>query len=92
MEQAKDDIIKLRTDNVVWRQVADEVVMLDTSRAQYLGVNKTGAALWPLLVEGSSRSALVQALTEHFGIDEATATADTDAFLSSLRELDLLTG
>jgi hypothetical protein len=84
LEQAEQSLVKLRTDDLVWRQVGDEVMVLDLATSQYLSVNPTGSVLWPLLVEGSRRDDLVRELVEHFEVDEATAAADTEAFLSSL--------
>lgn len=91
LEQAEQSLVKLRTDDLVWRQVGDEVMVLDLATSQYLSVNPTGSVLWPLLVEGSQRGDLVRELVEHFEVDEATAAADTETFLSSLSNF-LLTG
>lgn len=84
MEKVEPSLVKLRTENLVWRQVGDEVIVLDMATSQYLSVNPTGAVLWRLLVEGSRLDDLVRELVEHFEVDEATAAADTEAFLSSL--------
>lgn len=75
---------------VPWREVEGEIVALDLRTSSYFGVNKTGTVLWPTLQEGATRAELVARLTASFGIDEATAAADLDAFLVSLRERGLL--
>ena len=90
MEQSNQDLVKLRTDNLVWRQVGDEVMVLDAASSQYLSVNKTGTVLWPLLLEGCHRAELIQALKTSFEVDDATAASDAEKFLSSLRDLGLL--
>jgi hypothetical protein len=46
--------------------------------------------LWPLLLEGATRSQLRDELAEHFGIDTDRAAGDVDAFLNLLAERDLL--
>jgi len=84
------DIVKLRADDVVWRQVGDEVMILDTASSEYLSVNRTGAVLWPLLLEGCTRQGLATALVEQFQLDEATASADAGNFLASLAALKLI--
>lgn len=84
--------VKLRPDKVVWRQVGDEVMVLDTGSSQYLSVNPTGTYLWPMLIEGCPRPQLVQALVDKFDIDEQTASSDVEKFLSSLQDLGLLEG
>ncbi|HMK96373.1 MAG TPA: PqqD family protein [Acidimicrobiales bacterium] len=90
MAETNHDFVKVRSDDVVWRQVGDEVLLLDTSTSEYLSVNRTGSALWPLLMEGCRRGDLARALVERFGIEEATAANDAERFLSSLQELGLL--
>ncbi len=90
MGQDSDKILKLRQDNVVWRQVGDEIMILDTSASEYLSVNATGSALWPLLLEGSSLSDLTTALVDKFGVDETTARTDSSAFIASLQQMKLL--
>lgn len=87
MEQGADTLFKLR-DHLVWRQVGDEVMVLDIETSQYLSVNASGAVLWPLLTEGCRREDLERALVEHFGIDDETARGDTDRFLGSLDDMN----
>lgn len=78
--------LRLRDDALAWREVEGEVVALDLRTLNYLGVNQTGAVLWPALAEGTTRDELVQRLVAAFGIDEASAARDLDAFLASLAE------
>jgi rhodanese-related sulfurtransferase len=81
---------RLRSDALEWREVDGEIVALDVRTAQYLAVNATGAALWPLLAEGATRQDLVAALVASFETDGDTAGRDVDAFVAMLREQDLL--
>ena len=82
--------MKLRADALEWREVEGEVVALDVRTSQYLAINRTGAVLWPLLVDGTDRDALVAAVLDGFEVDAATAERDVDAFVAALREQDLL--
>jgi Coenzyme PQQ synthesis protein D (PqqD) len=82
--------LKLRAEALEWREVEGEVVALDVRASQYLAVNRTGAVLWPLLVAGTDREALVAAVLAEFEVDSATAQRDVDAFVAALREQDLL--
>jgi hypothetical protein len=83
---------KLRGDALHWRQIEDEVVAVDMTTASYLGANPAGALLWPALADGATREELGALLVERFGIDEAQASADVEAFLAQLDEAGLLTG
>jgi hypothetical protein len=90
VDQSNQVIVKLRADNLMWRQVGNELMVLDTNSSEYLAVNKTGVALWPLLLAGATRAVLAEALVEHFQIDLATAASDAERFVSSLEDLGLL--
>jgi hypothetical protein len=53
-------------------------------------LNGTGALLWSALAEGTDDAQLIELLTERYGIDEATATRDVDAFLDRCATLGLV--
>ncbi len=82
--------VKLRSEALAWRQVGNEVLLLDTKSAQYMSVNPTGSLLWLLIAQGCSVSELTDALARHFSLSTEQAAKDTLTFLSSLRELGLL--
>jgi predicted anti-sigma-YlaC factor YlaD len=85
-----DGRIRLREDRLEWRAVGEEIVALDIADSTYLAVGAVGAALWPLLAEGTTLDALVDAAVARFEVDEATARPDIEAFLDQLAERDLL--
>jgi hypothetical protein len=82
--------IRLRSEQVAWREVEGEIVALDVGRSLYLSANRTGALLWPALAAGTTRDELVATLTAAFELDAATAGADVDAFVDALRREELL--
>jgi hypothetical protein len=82
--------IKLKTDAIEWREVEGEIVALDLDSSEYLAVNRTGAVIWPLLVDGSTRKDLATHLAGRYGIDQAAAERDVDQFLNTLSERGLL--
>jgi len=69
---------------VEWREVEGEIVALDVDRSLYLAVNASGALMWRLLQGGTTREALVRALTDEYQLDSAAASRDVDAFLAEL--------
>jgi hypothetical protein len=73
-----------------WRRVGEEVVVLNTRTARYLALNRSAAALWPSLVEGTDVQALAGQLRRDYGLDEADAVRDAAAFVDALRELEVL--
>jgi hypothetical protein len=86
------DDLRLRVDDLEWREVDGRIVALDVRASEYLSINRTGTAVWLALVDGAERKELVASLMSAFAIDEATAGRDLDAFLTSLRERKLLDG
>ena len=81
---------RLRDDDLNWRQVDDEVVVLDGRRANYLAINGAGARLWPALVDGATLEQLADVLVETYEIDRARATADVNGFVAALAEQGLM--
>ena len=82
-------MIRLRDTGLDWRIVEDQVIVLDSTASEYLGVNQTGAVLWCEIATGAPRESLV-GLLEAEGGDPTVAGRDVDAFLASLDELGLL--
>ena len=84
--------LTLRTDDLYWREVDDEIVILEGRGSTYMSVNSSGVLLWHLLAAGATRDQLIAALVEAYGIDADDAVADADRFLDSIRAAELLAG
>jgi hypothetical protein len=84
------DPIVARSDELETRIVEDELVLLDLRTQTYLSLNRTGARLWPLMVEGTDRAALVGALRDRHDVSVQVAERDVDALVAQLRAADLL--
>jgi hypothetical protein len=82
--------LRLRTHDLEWREIDSDIVVLDGRDATYLTLNGSGALLWRKLAGSATRDELVGALLEAYEVEESTAAADTDAFLTSLSEQGLL--
>ncbi|HEU4976055.1 MAG TPA: PqqD family protein [Baekduia sp.] len=77
--------LRLRPD-AIWREVDGEILAVDAGLKRYASANASGAVLWKALAAGATRGELVEALVTTFGIDEATAGTDVDAFVGQLRD------
>jgi len=82
--------LRLREEDLEWREIDDEIVVLDARDAAYLAVSGAGILIWSLLSEATDRDSLVHALVDRYGIDRTRAGEDVDAFLSSLVDRGLL--
>jgi len=76
--------LRLNPAAVSWLEVDGEILALQHSSSEYLSTNATGARLWKSLTEGTSRERLIALFVDEYGIDEAQAAADIDAFLGDL--------
>lgn len=86
-----DPRFELRGEDVLWRRLDSEIVILDGQSWEYLGLNASGGLLWERLQTGATKSELTALLIETYGVPPETATDDVDAFIESLRAKDLLT-
>lgn len=77
--------LSLRTTNLSWREIGEEIVVLDLDGSEYFSVRGAGRVLWRLLAEGSTLSDLAGVLTARYNIDAETAARDAEAFVASLR-------
>lgn len=81
---------RLRQQDLDWRDIQDEIVVLDTRAGVYLGLQGSGAALWRLLGESATRDDLVEALVTTYELDSTRAGEDVDEFLTTLNDRGLL--
>jgi len=82
--------LRLRTDELSWREIDGEIVAVDVAGSAYLSANSSGALLWQMLAAGTTRGALALRLVETFGIPRERADADVAAFLEHLVVRNLL--
>ena len=80
---------------LIKRQVAGETFLVPLGKAVYdsnglFFLTEVGAFLWDLLEKAESEEELVAAVLAEYDVDEATARADINAFLTKLREMGIL--
>ncbi|MBQ7106550.1 MAG: PqqD family protein [Clostridia bacterium] len=82
-------------DTYVLRSVAGEnlVVPVGGNNINFnsaMTLNETGAFLWNLLANGTTREELISAMTKEYSVDVDTASKDIDTFISVLKEHSIL--
>jgi hypothetical protein len=82
--------MKLRLDDITWREIDGDLVVLDLRSSTYLTANASGTVLMRQLTEERTVPQLVQSLVDAFGIPEQRARHDVQAFLDELGERGLL--
>ena len=87
---APDQVLTVDTDRAVWREIGDEVVILDVPTTTYLNLNKSARVLWKRLDGGATSLELAAELVATYGISESQAASDVRGFLDALQERSLL--
>lgn len=85
--QIKKELIK--------REIAGDVILVPVGKTALdsnglFMLNELGGFLWNLLPEADSVEALAAAVLQNYDVDEATAKADIEEFLETLRRMDVI--
>jgi hypothetical protein len=89
MEFQPDQKVQISPD-VLFQEVAGEIVLLDLESENYFGLDAVGARIWTLLQTGSKVGEVVDALLQEFDVDRATLEADVADLLERLAEVELI--
>ena len=76
--------------DVLARELAGEILVLDLRTSLYFGMTGTAARIWQLAEAGESRDGMIAALASEFDASPQTVAGDVDAFLSDLVARGLL--
>lgn len=82
--------MKLRLDELSWREIDGDMVMLDLRTSTYLTTNGSGTLLVKQLTEERTSGELVQALVDAYDIPRSSAEHDVRNFLDELDRSGLL--
>jgi hypothetical protein len=82
--------MKLRVDDITWREIDGDLVILDLRTSTYLTANASATVLMRQLTEEQTLTQLVQALVDAFEIPEQRAQKDVQTFVDELGERGLL--
>jgi hypothetical protein len=82
-------------DNLILREIAGSWIIVPVAEMVVefnglMNLNETGAFLWKKLAEGAEINDLVAGLLSEYEVDEETARADVQEFISQLQEKGLL--
>lgn len=86
--------MKLKSEFII-NQIGDEYIVVPTDDeitdfGAMISLNETGAFLWNLLGEETTREALCENLLKEYNVDKKTAEEDVDEFINILKEKNLL--
>ncbi len=86
--------MKLKSEFVL-RNFADKWIVVSVNDSTdssnvFISMNSSGAFVWELLQHEISYDEVIEELTDKYDVDEATAKADFDEFLNSVRQAGML--
>ncbi|WP_051247755.1 PqqD family protein [Nocardioides halotolerans] len=84
--------MRLRVDDITWREIDGDLVILDLRTSTYLTANASGTVLMRELTEERTLQQLVQALADAFDLPETRAQQDAQRFVGELDAHGLLEG
>jgi hypothetical protein len=90
MSYSPEDRLQLKVDDVVWRVVGDELVVLELSTSTYLTLNGTAKLLWETIASETTFGHLTGVLIATYGIATDHAQRDAEAFVAELVSRGLL--
>lgn len=81
-------------DGYIVKKIGTKYYAVSAARAAegggMIALNETGAFIWELLKEETSLEAVAKALADKYEIDSDTATHDTEAYITMLKEAGAL--
>ena len=77
-------------ERIVWRNMGEEVVILDLQSGYYYGLNKTAALIWNRLTESKSSDVIGQEMAAVYGIPLKQAQNDDKAAIEELAKDSLI--
>lgn len=78
------------TNDVLFRELEGEMVLLDTSSATYFSLNETGTHVWRLVRSRATVEEVCQELATKYGLSQEEVMADLIPFLEELLEVGLI--
>lgn len=78
-------------DDVVFRDLAGESVLLNLSTGTYFGLDAVGTRLWHIIAEHGSTELVIETLLAKYDVDALRLQKDVEALIDQLLAKGLLT-
>lgn len=77
------------SENAAFRQIGEELVIVDTLNNHMMTLNRTGAAIWSLL-DGRTIDHIATEMTNRFDVAPSQARDDVSEFMTLLHDKGLI--
>jgi hypothetical protein len=78
-------------DDVVFRVLGDEAVILNLASGVYFGLDTVGTRMWQLMSEHESTETVVEALLAEYEVEKKQLRCDLDDLIRQLSDKGLMT-
>lgn len=78
------------SDDVVFRDLAGEAVILNLASGVYFGLDEVGTRMWQLLSEHGNHAKALSILLDEYEVDAARLRQDFDQLIGQLRDKGLI--
>ncbi len=78
------------TDEFVWKEIGQQVVVLQFETGAYWTLNDTASFIWKSIVEGCSADEAAERLSVEFDVSKESAQADIQEFLKDCIDKKML--
>lgn len=78
-------------DDIVFRVLGDEAVILNVSTGIYFGLDSIGTRMWQLISEHGSLEKVVETLLAEYEVEEGQLRHDLDLLIQRLKDKGLVT-
>jgi len=85
-----DDVVWQVSKNATSAGLEGETVILDMEKGLYFGLNKVGSAIWKLVEQQKTSSAIIASLLINYSVDQATAVKEVSSLMRELEARGLI--
>jgi hypothetical protein len=80
----------IKHDDIIWRKVDGEILLLNTNSGHYFALNETAADIWELLINGKSPPEIADALAKQYEQEPRTLMNDVQELIANLTSEQIL--
>ena len=84
------ETITINEGRIIHETIDDEVIIIDLETGTYFSLTKSGADLWPAIVEGTSRDRLTAILAGSYDARRSDIEASVATFLDKLNVEEII--
>ncbi len=82
--------VPARNEDIVWRNLDGEAVLLNPNNGKYFGMNAVGCSFWEKMDGERTLDQIIDMLLEEYSVDRQTLEKDINELVSTLEEKQII--